>query len=228
VFALAAPGEPRIREAAGNFGGADAWRAGPSVLGYATVGQFTDDELRDVVSGYESSKNEALQRRDEQLREFHARGWRPVDLQRVTGYSRETIRQALHPKVREAANTNRRKLAPTPSRPPATAYTSYSDRKPYVVADRLDDLRGPTSGTVTLPRHLDWSGDASYDLGKPARLASMYRTVLNEAGSVDDLKRWIDGRALARLWSALWLPAHVRRLWEARFPELTAAPALAR
>src|SRR5215813_4758505 len=108
------------------------------------MGLFTDDELREVVSGYEASKKAALLRRDAQLREFHARGWRPVDLQRVTGYSRETIRQALHPTVREAANSSRRKPAPAHTQPSATGYTTYSDRKPYVVAARLDDLCGPT------------------------------------------------------------------------------------
>src|SRR5262245_15427425 len=115
-------------------------------------------------------------RRDAQLREFHAQGWRPVDLQRITGYSRETIRQALHPEAREAVNTSRRKAVPAPD-----GYTSYGNRKPYVVIERLDDLCGPTAGTVDLPGHLDWSGNASYDLDKPNRLASMYRTVLNEA-----------------------------------------------
>jgi len=30
--------------------------------------------------------------------------------------------------------------------------------KPVVVPDRLDLLAGPTSGVVTLPRHLKWSG----------------------------------------------------------------------
>jgi hypothetical protein len=187
------------------------------------VAQFTEDDLREVVSSYEASKNVALMRRDAQLRDFHARGWRPVDLQRVTGYSRETIRQALHPDVRRAANSSRRKVALSPGGP-ADGYASYGARKPYVVADRLDDLRGPTTGTVILPPHLDWSGNASYDLDKPARLASMYRTVLNEAGSTDDLRAWIDGRLLAQLWSTLWLPPQVRRVWESRFPELAALP----
>jgi hypothetical protein len=189
------------------------------------MAQFTEDDLRAVVSGYEATKNAALARRDAQLREFHARGWRPVDLQRATGYSRETIRQALRPEVRRATNATRRKVAAAPSRP-AVRHSSYGDRKPYAVADRLDDLRGPTSGTVTLPAHLDWSGNASYDLDKPARLASMYRTVLNEAGSADDLRAWIDGRMLARLWPTLWLPPQLRRLWESRFPELSSLRAL--
>jgi len=190
------------------------------------VDQFTEGQLRDVVSSYEATKSAALQRRDAQLREFHARGWRPVDLQRVTGYSRETIRQALHPEVRRAANTNRRKVAVAPSRP-AGGYGSYGDRKPYVVAERLDDLRGPTEGTVSLPQHLDWSGNASYDLDKPTRLASMYRTVLNEASSVDDLRAWIDGQMLTRLWPTLWLPPQLQRLWESRFPELASLRAAA-
>jgi hypothetical protein len=183
------------------------------------MGQFTEEELREVVSGYEASKNAALMRRDAQLREFRARGWRPVDLQRVTGYSRETIRQALHPEVRRVANTSRRKVASTPGRP-ADGYASYGARKPYVVAERLDDLRGPTEGTVNLPQHLDWSGNASYDLDRPARRASMYRTVLNEASSTDDLRAWIDGRLLEQLWPTLWLPPELRRLWESRFPKL--------
>ena len=195
------------------------------------MGQFTEvqpeaaeSQLREVVSSYEATKAAALARRDAQLREFHARGWRPVDLQRVTGYSRETIRQALHPEVRRVANINRRKVPVAPARP-AGGYSSYGDRKPYVVADRLADLRGPTGGTVDLPQHLDWSGNASYDLDKPTRLTSMYRTVLNEAASVDDLRSWLDGQTLARLWPALWLPPQVRRLWESRFPQLAQARA---
>ena len=80
---------------------------------------------------------------------------------------------------------------------------------------------------MNLPRHLDWSGNAPYDLDKPARLASMYRTVLNEAGSAEDLRAWIDGRMLAQLWPTLWLPPQLRRLWESRFPELASPQAQA-
>lgn len=102
---------------------------------------------------------------------------------------------------------------------------SYSDRKPYVVPDRLDELCGPTAGTVTLPPHLDWSGNATYDLTKPSRLASMYRSVLNEAGSSEDLRSWLDSKLLAQLWPSLWLPPALRRVWENRFPELGAQQA---
>jgi hypothetical protein len=185
------------------------------------MSEHTDDALRAAVADYEAKKKAALAERDQVLREFRDAGWRPVDLQRVTGYSRETIRQALKPEVRQATNSGRRKTPANP-RPPAD-YVPYGDRKPYVVAESLDELRGPTAGNVTLPRHLDWSGRGVYDLDKPARLASMYKTVLNEAATVDDLRTWIDGRQLVRLWPTFWLPASLRRAWEQRFPELAAA-----
>ena len=189
--------------------------------------RFTEDALRDVVVDYDATRTAALARRDAQLRAFHAQGWRSVDLQRVTGYSRETIRCALNPEVREASRTRRRKPVPVPAPPPAD-YVSYGSRKPYQVPESLGELRGPTAGTVTLPGHLDWSGNASYDLNKPPRLASMYRTVLNEAASAADLRAWLNERMLIELWPTLWLPPQLRRLWQSRFPQLGAlSPAMA-
>ncbi|MEU7171956.1 MULTISPECIES: hypothetical protein [Micromonospora] len=182
------------------------------------MGRFSEDELQAVVSRYEATRAAALTERDEQLRAFHAAGWRPVDLQRVAGYSRETIRQALRPEVRRATNLSRRRTSP---QPPAD-YRPYGDRKPYVVAATLTELRGPTCGTVTLPRHLDWSGQAEYNLNRTARLASMYKVVLTEAATVEDLHTWLDAGLLRRLWPTLWLPPQLRQRWEDAFPELAA------
>jgi hypothetical protein len=184
--------------------------------------RYSDEALREVIADYEATKDAAFTERDARLRAFHAAGWRPVDLQRVTGYSRETIRQALRPDVRRAANDSRRKSAASPAARPPDDYLPYGARKPYVVADRLDDLHGPTSGMVTLPRHLDWSGDPTYNLDKPARLASMYKTVLNEAASVDDLNTWLDQQMLLRIWPSLWLPPRLRQRWEHHFAALAA------
>jgi hypothetical protein len=177
--------------------------------------KFTEDALQGVVASYEHGKHRLLAERDAQLRAFHESGWRPVDLQRITGYSRETIRHALHPEIRFATNASRRKAAPVEVSPPA-----YGDRKPYIVADDLGALRGPTGGMVTLPHHLDWSGRSTYDLDRPARLSSMYKAVLNEAGTIQDLRDWLDKRVLIDLWPTLWLPKRLRQLWESRFPEL--------
>ncbi len=50
----------------------------------------------------------------------------------------------------------------------------------------------------------------------------MYKTVLTEAASVDDLNTWLDATTLAQLWPTLWLPPQLRRTWEERFPDLAA------
>jgi len=99
--------------------------------------------------------------------------------------------------------------------------------KPYVVAERLELLAGPTHGQVTPPRHLDWSGHAHYDLDAPGRIVDLYRTVLIEATSPTDLHAYLDEGTLKRLWSYLWLPPALRMLWERRFPELAELSRLA-
>jgi hypothetical protein len=112
---------------------------------------------------------------------------------------------------------------PAPAYRPAVGYLPYGERKPYVVADSLTALNGPTRGVVTLPHYLDWSGRPEYDLSRPARMATMYKVVLTEAGTVDDLSSWLSGHVLFRLWPTLWLPPQLRRRWEECFPELAAA-----
>lgn len=92
--------------------------------------------------------------------------------------------------------------------------------KPYVVAERLDLLTGNTRGIVVLPRHLDWSGSAGYDLDAPGRIIDLYRTVLIEAASPEDLHSYLDEATLKRLWSYLWLPRSLRAAWEHRFSQL--------
>jgi hypothetical protein len=100
----------------------------------------------------------------------------------------------------------------------------YVDQRHYVVPASLADLRGPVSGVVTLDRWLDWSGDSTYDLDDAGDLQVMYQTVLNQAATVADLCRWLDGDTLRRLWPDLWLPTRLRALWQGRFPELAAPP----
>ena len=93
-------------------------------------------------------------------------------------------------------------------------------QRPYAVPERLDLLRGPLSGTVRLPPHLDWSGNAVYDLDAPGRVIDLYRAVLIEAADPQDLYAYLDDRILLRLWALLWLPFQLRKAWEQRFPVL--------
>lgn len=73
-----------------------------------------------------------------------------------------------------------------------------------MIADSLDTFHGPTSGIVTLPHHLDWSGFATYDLDEPAILATMYKTILLEAATLEDLCTWLDRDRLTQIWPELW------------------------
>lgn len=99
--------------------------------------------------------------------------------------------------------------------------------KPYVVPERLDLLRAPTSGVVVLPRHLDWSGHGHYDLDSPGRIVDLYRTVLIEAVRLQDLYDFLDEATLRRLWVYLWLPPAARLAWEQRFVQLAELSRLA-
>jgi hypothetical protein len=89
--------------------------------------------------------------------------------------------------------------------------------KPVIVADSLADLHG----TATLPRHLDWTGPARYDLDQLDRLVDYYRTVLIEATKPSDLHESLHRATLLRLWQTLWLPIDLQNAWQQHFPELT-------
>jgi hypothetical protein len=68
--------------------------------------------------------------------------------------------------------------------------------------------------------HLDWSGNAVYDLNAPGRIVDLYRAVLIEAASPQDLQEYLNAAVLRRLWALLWLPAQLRKAWEQKFPVL--------
>ena len=109
-------------------------------------------------------------------------------------------------------------LRPNTADSPGASGARY--QRPIAVQERLDLLRGPLSGTVHLPSHLVWSGNAVCDLDAPGRGVDLYDAVLIEAASPQDLYAYLDERVLRRLWALLWLSAQLRRAWEQRFPVL--------
>lgn len=107
----------------------------------------------------------------------------------------------------------------SPPYPPPAPGGGYALRG-VVVADSLDDLQGPVHGTVRLPLHLDASARSAYDLDQVYFRQLVYRVVLLEAATVEDLNAWLDRDTLVGDWPALYLPRVVRAAWERRHPAL--------
>jgi len=97
--------------------------------------------------------------------------------------------------------------------------------RPVLVVGTLGELTGPTHGIVELPLRLWWNPQRAFDLAEPTMLAWMYENVLREAIRVDELRAYLDGATLVRLWPELNLPRAVRAAWEARHPRLRLAAA---
>ncbi|MFE0631518.1 hypothetical protein ACFW3D_31745 [Streptomyces sp. NPDC058864] len=100
----------------------------------------------------------------------------------------------------------------------------YAQRLPT----SLDELAGPTAGTVDLPLHVVWSGRRSYGLGQPRSRMSLYRTVLTE-GQRQDLIMFLDRGLLIAQWPVLrtLISRPLRDAWENRFLELPTGKATA-
>jgi len=99
--------------------------------------------------------------------------------------------------------------------------------KPIVLPERLDLLTGPVGGVVGLPRHLKWSGNPRYDLDAPGRIVDLYRTVINEAATLEDLYAYFNETVLMTLWRKMWLPSALRGAWDERFSRLRDLPEVA-
>lgn len=91
---------------------------------------------------------------------------------------------------------------------------------PFIVAEYLDDLRGPTTGKVVLPNRLLWNPSEPFDLVDDEDLRAVMRIVLREARTQDDLSQYLSRENVIRLWGSLGLPTYIQKAWEARFPEL--------
>ncbi|WP_438297265.1 hypothetical protein [Streptomyces sp. HUAS TT7] len=93
----------------------------------------------------------------------------------------------------------------------------YAKRLPA----RLEDLTGPTRGSVDLPLHVVWSGRHSYDVEQPRSRMGLYRTVLAE-GQREDLVAFLNRDLLVGQWPVLrtLISRPLRDAWETAFPEL--------
>ena len=109
--------------------------------------------------------------------------------------------------------------------PDAPAVHLARPHRPVLVAGTLGELTGPAHGLVELPLRLWWNPVRTFDLDQPTMLAWMYENVLREAVRVDELRSYLHGPTLVRIWPELNLPRGVRAAWEARHPMLRRAAA---
>jgi hypothetical protein len=93
--------------------------------------------------------------------------------------------------------------------------------RPVIIPASLDDLHGPSAGTVELPVRLYWSaGSRRFDLTDPDQAAALYDAVLDAASSPGDLSQYLNPDLLESTWPVLSMSRVKRDAWEARFPEL--------
>lgn len=88
------------------------------------------------------------------------------------------------------------------------------------IPEHLDELRGPSSGTVTRPSSVATSASSVFNVDNRFDRAALYQLVVSEA-SRDDLAAYLNRDLLISDWSRLNLATDVRAAWEARFPELS-------
>ncbi len=94
---------------------------------------------------------------------------------------------------------------------------------------RIEDLHGPVSGIVTLPRHLSWPGLRECDLTDPPSRQAMYGLVLSQ-GKRNDVARLLNAGLLRQDWQVIGpvIDARLRRRCERQFALVSAPAAAAR
>jgi hypothetical protein len=89
----------------------------------------------------------------------------------------------------------------------------------------LDELHGPSSGIVTPPRRLWWSGEegAAFDLDNRGQASELYEAIFEAARTYRDITDLLDATLLIELWPELGIRRATRQAWEAAHPVLAVA-----
>ncbi|MFT4041789.1 MAG: helix-turn-helix domain-containing protein [Gordonia sp. (in: high G+C Gram-positive bacteria)] len=134
-----------------------------------------------------------------------------LDILDTTPHDRQAV-QILH------ATIGAHIAASTPAKPPLVRRSTA--RRPHPVAGSLDELRGPTSGTVRLPVTIDWGPTREYNVDDSQDAIRLYSRVLREAATAQELADYLNGPLLVRLWQSLNLTDEIAQQWQDRLPEL--------
>lgn len=105
---------------------------------------------------------------------------------------------------------------------PTPAPRSRSAFSKTYASSHLDELQGPETGTLTLPRSLWWQpnpSDGVFDLDVPAQVIDAYGAILGE-GSTAEITSLINRTLLERYWDLIPVPLNARVEWERTNPGL--------
>ncbi|TFB76083.1 hypothetical protein E3O21_11555 [Cryobacterium flavum] len=102
---------------------------------------------------------------------------------------------------------------------PAGVRPGFWELRSIWVAEDLGTLTGPSSGTLILPPHLQWSSRRPVRLDDPASVGEWYACVMRESLSAEDLAI-LNRELFLRVWPDLFLPGRIRAAWQNSFPEL--------
>ena len=95
-----------------------------------------------------------------------------------------------------------------------------------VIAVALDDLDGPGSGVLELPRSICWSLERPrFDLSDRGQVRAAYKFVIDAAREPGHLIPYLNAGLLKGIWDDLGLPRGKRAAWEALNPGLRSRPA---
>ena len=83
---------------------------------------------------------------------------------------------------------------------------------------RIDELRGPVSGVIMLPRYLAWPGMREFDVGDGVSRRILYGMLLAQ-GKRNDITRLVNATLLGQDWPLIARSLHPRlgRWCERRF-----------
>lgn len=96
----------------------------------------------------------------------------------------------------------------------------FEDWRPYEMPRTLDDLDGPSTGIVTLPKQIFWqNGTKDFDLSDEGDVKVLYQAVISEANA-EDQRRYLNKDLLVKQWCELSLPVKAAKAWQSAFPEL--------
>lgn len=96
----------------------------------------------------------------------------------------------------------------------------FRDTRSYSVPDRWEDMSGPYRGMITLPHHVMWQQDRTFDINDDDDTLSAYQAIIAE-GLETDQCLLLNAQRLTEVWAELMLDRRVRSIWEQHFPQLT-------